>query len=205
MNQIDESLVDSKAREEGKVTVLDVLLRHCTTHSDMKREFSTQTESSGQTAREALEESLQELRTSFRASQQEAPSAATTIQERMVAFHRDCERRVQSDVAMQVAHIRETEMTRVRLEEAAKARAEMDAQRKRLELDYARRLQALVESEAALSRRMADQELGAQRTLYDARQQMQREIDALRGREAAAVRQQELEGQGVRMLELRLK
>lgn len=205
LNQLDSSLVDPAMVESRKLSVLDLLVRFCTTSRETHKDVGTQMEGGGQSAREALEESLQELRSSFRASQTDAPAAATTIQERMIAYQRDCERRLQSEVAAQVAHMRETELTRVRLEEAAKARTEMDALRKRLELDYARRLQAAVDSEAALSQRMADQEHSAQRGLYAARQQMQREIDELRAREAAATRRLELEAQGVKMLELRLK
>lgn len=205
LNQLDNNLVDARMTEQDKTTVLDLMVRFCTSSQDLNKEIATQTEHGGQSAREALEESIRELRGSFLSAQRAGPTAEGTIQERMIAFQRDCERRVQSDVALQVAHIRETELTKVRLEEASKARLEMDALRKRLESDYARRLQAVVEGEATLTKKLADQELSAQRGLYEARQQMQREIDDLRGREAAAARKLELEAQGVRMLELRLK
>lgn len=206
LNQMEDVSLPTNLLEKKKITVLDVVMHYCTVNTDARREMSTQTESAGPTAREALEESLTALRKSFVASQQERGAAdASTIQERMIAFQRDCERRVQSDVALQVAHIRETELTRVRLEEAAKARTEMDALRKRLELDYSRRLQALVDSESAMAKRISDQEQSAQRSLYEARQQMQREIDELRAREGASARKQDLEAQGVKMLELRLR
>lgn len=208
LNQLESEIVDPTMTESGKVTVLDLLVRFCTTSREVRKEICTQTEHGGLTAREALDETLQDLRNSFKASQSGATSSAstaTTIQERMIAYQRDCERRMQSEVATQVAHMRETELTRVRLEEAAKARVESEALRRRLELDYARRLQTVVDSEAALALRIANQEQGAQRSLYEARQQMQREIEDLRAREAAATRRLELEAQGVRMLELRLK
>jgi hypothetical protein len=206
LNQIEDVSLPSNLVEKKKFTVLDVVMHYCTVNTGACKEMSTQTESAGPTAREALEESLVALRKNFSASQQERGAAdASTIQERMIAFQRDCERRVQSDVALQVAHIRETELTRVRLDEAAKARTEMDALRKRLELDYSRRLQALVESESAMAKRISDQEQSAQRSLYEARQQMQREIDELRARESGSARKQDLEAQGVKMLELRLR
>ena len=191
--------------KQKRFTILDLLMHFCTTITENNKEISTQTESAGPSAREALEESLHELRKSFLAGQKGREQTNTTIQERMIAYQRDCEKRVQNDVAMQVAHMRETEITRVRLEEASKARIEIDAMRKRLELDYARRLQALVDSEASMTRRISDQEQTAQRSLYDARQIMQREIDDLRSRESAASRKMDLEAQGVKMLELRLK
>jgi hypothetical protein len=202
INQLESQLVDPTVLADRKYTVLDLVVRFCITSREAHRDMGTQMESRGQSAREALEESLQELRNSVKPA---PDNSQNTIQERMIAYQRECERRLQSEVATQVAHMRETELTRGRLEEAAKARQEMDALRKRLELDYARRLQTVVDSEAALTQRIADQEQSAQRSLYAARQQMQREIDDLRNREAAAMRKLELEAQGVRMLELRLK
>jgi hypothetical protein len=202
INQLESQLVDPTVLADRKYTVLDLVVRFCTTSREAHRDTGTQMESRGQSAREALEESLQELRNSVKPA---PDNSQNTIQERMIAYQRECERRLQSEVATQVAHMRETELTRGRLEEAAKARQEMDALRKRLELDYARRLQTVVDSEAALTQRIADQEQSAQRSLYAARQQMQREIDDLRNREAASMRKLELEAQGVRMLELRLK
>jgi hypothetical protein len=202
INQLESQLVDPTVLADRKYTVLDLVVRFCITSREAHRDMGTQMESRGQSAREALEESLQELRNSVKPA---PDNSQNTIQERMIAYQRECERRLQSEVATQVAHMRETELTRVRLEEAAKARQEMDALRRRLELDYARRLQTVVDSEAALTQRIADQEQSAQRSLYAARQQMQREIDDLRNREAAATRKLELEAQGVRMLELRLK
>jgi hypothetical protein len=202
INQLESRLVDPTVLADRKYTVLDLVVRFCTTSREAHRDIGTQMESRGQSAREALEESLQELRNSVKPA---PDNSQNTIQERMIAYQRECERRLQSEVATQVAHMRETELTRVRLEEAAKARQEMDALRRRLELDYARRLQTVVDSEAALTQRIVDQEQSTQRSLYAARQQMQREIDDLRNREAAAMRKLELEAQGVRMLELRLK
>lgn len=52
---------------------------------------------------------------------------------------------------------------------------------------------------------MSEQERQFQRNQYDARQAMQREIDDLRSRETALMRKYELESQGIKMLELRLK
>jgi hypothetical protein len=173
---------------------------------DNKKDVAIQTQSAGPGAREVLDDAIFSLRRAHTNNVEEnLLQPARSIEERMVQFQRDCEKRMAADLATQVAHIRENETTRVRLEERAKAFEDFDNMRKAVEFEYNRRLQAHIDSEITSTKKLSEQEHSAQRTLYEARQLMQREIEDLRARESAAARKQELEAHGVRVLELRLK
>lgn len=74
----------------------------------------------------------------------------------------------------QVTHIRENEISRVRLEEQARAHTDLENMRKRLEFEYNQRLQGHLEVESDSAKRLVDQERNLQRTLYENRQMMQR-------------------------------
>ena len=101
--------------------------------------------------------------------------------------------------------MRETEISKVRLEETQKARIECDLIRKDLEKDYQKRLQEHSERESSSIRALSDKDRQMHQSQYEARQQMQREIDDLRSREKSGNRRIELESQGLQSLELRLK
>jgi hypothetical protein len=172
-------------------------------------ETSVQTESAAGSLRgprESLEYQMQHLRSSF-LSQRDAERAnpARSIEERMIAFQKECEERYRRESESYVAYIRETEVAKVRLDEAQKARTEVEALRRQLEGDYQRRLHEHGEREDAALRAMTERERQLQQLQYETRQQMQREIDELRSREVAGQRKLELETQGLQALELRLK
>jgi hypothetical protein len=128
-----------------------------------------------------------------------------TIEERMIAFQRECEDRFRKDYESQLNQVRSMEMSRIRSEEANKKRVEIDLARKELEGSYQHRLQAHMDREAESMRIAADKARQASMLEYESRQRMQRELDDLRTREENSRRKIELETQGIRMLESRLK
>jgi len=106
---------------------------------------------------------------------------------------------------MQIENFKENLVMKVRLEESQKARFIMEAMRKELDADYSRRLQNHLDRDAENVKRLTDQERQMNQSMYDARQLMQREIDDLRKREQLGARKIELESQGLKLLEVRLK
>ena len=205
--QISEK--ENKGISSRKNSVFDILLNHLSSDTGREvTEISIQTENSAHIRgpRESLENQMQSLKTSFitrREAEKAAPSKS--IEERMILFQRECEERYRRDSDSYVNYMRETEISKVRLEEAQKARIECDIIRKDLEKDYQRRLQEHSERESISIRALSDKERQMQQSQYEARQQMQREIDDLRSREKAGHRKIELESQGLQSLELRLK
>ena len=123
----------------------------------------------------------------------------------MIAFEGECETRLRKEFEKQLDQVREMEVSRARLEESHRARQELDTLRRDLEADYKRRLEAHLAREELAARTAADRERGMQQTQFEFRQRMQREVDELRAREAAAVKKYELESKGLALLELRVK
>ena len=128
-----------------------------------------------------------------------------TIEERMIAFQRECEERFRKEYESQLDQVRNVELARVRAEEANQRRIEVDLARKELEANYQARLQAQMDREAESVRVAADKARQSSLLEYEARQRMQRELDDLRIREENSRRKIELETQGIRLLESRVK
>ncbi len=161
--------------ENNQKTLLDVMMQFCLSAGGGSKEISVQTETSGPSAREILDDRIHELRRTYQVSKEvQNLNPNKTIEERMVAFQRDCEKRLARDLEIQVTHVRENEIARVRLEEQSRAHEEMENMRKRLEFEYAKRLQAHIEVESDSAKRLVDQEHATQRALYENRQFMQR-------------------------------
>ena len=205
----DKTINVVTGRIQKRNSVFDVLLNHLS--SDTGRgvtEISVQTENSAHIRgpRESLEHQMQNLKTSFISRRDAERSSPTkSIEEKMIAFQRECEERYRRDSESYLNYMRETEISKVRLEEAQRARVETDILRKELESEYQRRIQEHSERESQSIRALSDRDRQMQQSQYEARQQMQREIDDLRGREKSGMRKLELESQGLGSLELRLK
>jgi hypothetical protein len=203
----DKTTDENKIMSQRRSSVFDVLLDNLSSDSqDASAEISVQTEANNLGPRESLEHQMQNLRNSF-LSRRDAEKAAPakSIEERLIQFQRECEEKYRRDSESYVNYMRETEITKVRLEEAQRVRAETDIIRKELEADYQRRLHEHAERESASIRSFSDRDRQMQQSQYEARQLMQREIDDLRGREKSGLRKLELESQGLRALELRLQ
>lgn len=200
---------ENNLKSQIRLSVFDVLLDNLSPDSqDAFAEISVQTEAGTYNLgpRESLEHQMQNLRNSF-ISRRDAEKAAPakSIEERLIQFQRECEEKYRRDSENYVNYMRDTEITKVRLEEAQKLRAETDIIRKELESDYQRRLHEHAERESASIRSFADRDRQVQQSQYEARQLMQREIDDLRDREKSGHRKLESESQGLRSLELRLQ
>jgi hypothetical protein len=127
------------------------------------------------------------------------------MEERMLSFQRSCEERAESDLKRQITHLYETAIAKIRLEESQRARLSLESLRTELESECDRRFQGHLAREAESARRATDKERAMNQALYDSRQLMQRDIDQLRSREQMSARKMELEAQGLKVLEMRLK
>lgn len=206
-NQNDSN---NSALHERKQSVFDILLDHLSSDKSKRinTEISVQTENSLNVRglRESLEFQVQNLRSNFIIKRDAEKSSPTkSIEERMIQFQRECEERYRRDTESYLNYMKETEISKVRLEEAQKARTEVEITRNELESEYQRRLYEHTERETLSNRAMVDRDRLIQQSQYDSRQHMQREIDDLRNREKTMIRKNELESQGLQTLELRLK
>jgi LisH len=110
----------------------------------LKLDAGCQTDASGPAAKEALAAQLRAAQeTWLERSQRERDAPLRGVEERMLAYQRECDGRAATELAAAVARFRETELTAVKLAEAAARRRDVDAVRKELAADYAARLEAV--------------------------------------------------------------
>lgn len=186
-------------------SLLDHIFEYCLAlRAEQVKDGEVQVSITSPSTREVLEHDLQRVQSEF--IRQEALTLNnSSLEERMVSYQQELENRKNKEVDLQVAYFKEQEIQRIRLEESAKSRQALEALRRELEFDYQQRLQTHVERETQLQRHLSEQERRTQQTLYDHRQMMQRDMDDIRSREQATARRYELEAQGLKLLELRLK
>lgn len=167
---------------------------------------STQSDYSGAGIRELLDARMNDIAKVYESKkEQDRLFPARGIEEKMLNFQRECEKRLREDFEIQLANVREVEIAKVRLEEAYKARQELESMRTELEANFERRMTMQTEREADSLRAAAERERQLQQAQYEARQRLQRELDDLRSRELSASKKLELDNQGLRLLESRLK
>ena len=199
--KIKKNADNSNMLPRNDISVFDILLSNISSESTGESAVETAVQpkvaNNVHGPRESLEQRMHELHSTYLAP-------GKSIEERMIHFQRECEERYQRDSESYINYMRETDMTKIRLEEAQKARKETDILRKEIEADYQRKLQEHAERESASIRALSDRDRSMQQSQYEARQQMQREIDDLRGREKSVQRKLEVESEGLRSLELRL-
>jgi oral-facial-digital syndrome 1 protein len=206
-----KSVLHIKAENESNSnnveSVLDVLIKESSTNSHRTCvSSSTQTELCGPSVREDLDNQIRNLNISFFNRRESANLLhVKSIEERMIEFQRQCEERVRKDFDAQLATFREIEINKIRFEEANKMNIAIELTRRDMEADFHRRLQAHAERESESLRNASDRERQLEQLQYESRQRMQREIDDIRARETASLRKVDLETQGLRVLEARLK
>lgn len=200
-------LGDNFRNKSNNDCLLDVLFQVCLAiNQGAYKEASIQTEGSHSTARETMEAQLQQIHKEFLSDRQKLSSVPSfSIEEKLLAYQRECEGHKQKEIEAQVKYFNEFELTKMKITESNKARLAIESLRKELDHEYQLKLQYHLNREKDISIRLTEQEKNFQQSLYETRQSMQREIDEIRTREKASLLKIDLESQGLRILEHRLK
>jgi len=109
----------------------------------------------------------------------------------MMKYQRECEERSRAEIQAEVARVREIEISRMRLEEAAKCRHQLDRAREELENLHLTRLKEMRSREAEMKERFASRETEIEKNAYNQRQRQLQDIDASSKREKDANRSEE--------------
>ena len=197
---ITKELVD-----KNHLTLLDLLIHYCSSVcGNDRQDMSCQTDAAGPSAREVLNIEIDALRRKH-LEQYETSKSQLLVEERIIAYQRESEEHAKRDVELQMEFFRQHQLEKVRLEESIKSRMALESLRKELIDEYDRRLLVYIEREEINNRSLAEKERSINQRGMEERQLMQREIDELRSRDQMLSRKVELESQGLRSLELRLK
>ncbi|KAI8500016.1 oxidative DNA demethylase [Branchiostoma belcheri] len=125
--------------------------------------------------------------------EQLAASSALTIEDRMLSYQR------------KVAHFKETELVKVRLEEKEKTRRETDAIRRELEQEYRNKSDALLARERNAIERLQKQQEIQDKELHAQRQAILEELETVRSREAQVRREAEVNDRAVQIEQDKMK
>eukprot|EP00624_Nannochloropsis_granulata_P005871 evm.model.NODE_41842_length_10797_cov_36.687969.2 len=126
-------------------------------------------------------------------TQTEAVSTTTTTpplphhqhqhEERLCRFQQECEARAQKEIAEEISHFRETELTHLRLEEAAKHRRELLIVREEMQATQDRKVKQAWAHAKEEERRVHIRLQAAEMAQFEARQAVLRDMEAIRRRE----------------------
>ncbi|GFR48611.1 hypothetical protein Agub_g10522 [Astrephomene gubernaculifera] len=153
-----------------------------------------------------LEVRMQQLDQEYQArlrSARVAPGAG--LEERLALYRQEVEEQAAAEVARQVERIREMEVAAARLDEAAKARRAMEAERLELERLHGERLGKLRQREEEMLDKLRRQQRDVENVAYEHRQRILREEERLRNYKTEVEQQQDSRQEQLKQLERSLE
>jgi oral-facial-digital syndrome 1 protein len=191
----------------GNLSVLDIIFEYCLTlRAELTTEIGIQATLTAPSARELLNTELFELEKRFSKTKFDLQnSRSKSIDERLLDLHKDYEFRKQQEIEIQMKYFKEQELNKMRLEETRKLRQKQELYQKELEFDYQQRLKYHTEREQEFRTKLKDNEQRYKQEEYVLRQQYEKALDDIKQQNIAQQRKQELEQQGLKLLECHLK
>ncbi|CAG9327016.1 unnamed protein product [Blepharisma stoltei] len=122
-----------------------------------------------------------------------------TLEERMLRYQRECDTRMRNDLAQEIARVREIEISALRIEEANKYRQQLQKIRTEQEEYWRQQLEGLKEREREARERLMIREKEIEAKEYAQRQQLLKDMEALKQKEKDLKRAVELELEGARL------
>jgi len=122
------------------------------------------------------------------------------LEERMLKYKREVDAKFKTDLASEIARMREIEMSAVRLEEASKYRVKMQEYRNELEQLHQDKLQKLKQREAEVTERCKIKERELENASFEHRQRVLKDMELI------SIKEQEIKkGLEVRLKEVELE
>ena len=119
------------------------------------------------------------------------------MQEKMLSYQRECQRRASEQVRADMARFKERELAALRLDSEDRLQEEVRKSRREFEAFYQERQKALQQRERNMMDGMKKRETELDATLYAQRQKILDELEAVKNRELQLRRQFETEERGV--------
>ncbi|GMH57858.1 hypothetical protein TL16_g02484 [Triparma laevis f. inornata] len=127
------------------------------------------------------------------------------VEEKMIAFQKECEGRLASQMQNDLNRFRAHDLDMMRLEEQAKYRNEVSALRLEMKAEYDLRVQKKEEAEVRKLNNVRMQAQALEQAQYSARQEVSRELDLVRRREVDSRREIDVRKRAVELMEQRTK
>jgi oral-facial-digital syndrome 1 protein len=166
----------------------------------------TQTELNGPDHREVMEERLRLVQQEYlHQAEHEREEPRRTMEERFLTYQQEVDERGRAEIKEEIERFKETELGRVTQNESAKARQQVHEQLRQMESQYAARLAKLQEAEHKQEQLVAYKMRNAEAELYEQRQRLLAQMDALKGREDQLKQSVALDSRAIQLEEKRLQ
>jgi hypothetical protein len=203
--QILRNDVVSSEADQGN-SVFDHIIAYCLNRPKLElRESATQTLLCGQTTLEILSFQLDDINSTHSKSKAVSTPSSKSVEEIFLEFRRELESRNGREFDTQLKHFKEHEIQKILYEEKQKSKVKQDKLLQELECDYQKSLQHFVEREKDYLLKLSDQENRFERNQYEQRSLFQKQLEEIKSSESSLLRKYELESQGLKIFELKLK
>uniref|UniRef100_A0A4W4FPK4 LisH domain-containing protein n=1 Tax=Electrophorus electricus TaxID=8005 RepID=A0A4W4FPK4_ELEEL len=160
------------------ISLLSELIDH---HIHERRDVDTQT-STAQSSAESLVRKLQLIDEEYEDLRQQG-HRWSSVEAKLAAYRKEMEEQSQTELKVKVQHFQEVEMVRVRREEQDRCRQELLEITRTLERTYEQKAEALMNREKNAIERLQKQQEIEEKEIYNQRQALLKELEAVRNRE----------------------
>ena len=208
LGELKSPLLDGGARnrQNGGVSLISAILEGLESSSTLHDSF-TQTDD-GNSPSERLLKRLDDVDYAFRQQQRaQAVGEGTTasVEDRLIQYQRKVDRKSKEEIASEVERLKSTEIQQMRLEERAHHRATLEVELRRLQEEHQRQMKAMKDRKDFVEEQMRRREREMEKTSFDHRQQILKEIEMNRLREEDIQRRSELEKRSIEIEKSRVE
>ena len=141
-----------------------------------------------------LDEKLRRIDHNFlEAKDMERAAPFKSLEQRMLKYKQECELRYQTDLQNEIRRLKEFEVSRIRIEEAAKYRDKMEAFRQEMENLHLDKVRELKQREENAMDRIRSREVEVEKSAFEHRQTVLKTEENMRYRESDVKKTVEME------------
>eukprot|EP00002_Diphylleia_rotans_P036017 TRINITY_DN789_c0_g3_i1.p1 TRINITY_DN789_c0_g3~~TRINITY_DN789_c0_g3_i1.p1 ORF type:complete len:983 (-),score=223.66 TRINITY_DN789_c0_g3_i1:61-3009(-) len=134
----------------------------------------------------------------------DSPVTSRSIEERMIRFQQECEKRIKEESQNQMKRFKENELNRIRLEESNKYRQQLSRMQAEFEREYISRIEKLQKREDDLVGDISRKEKQLDAAIYEQRQRMLENMQSIKNKEAELKREYDLNNRSLHLERERL-
>ena len=203
LGEMKAPLLEQKTN--GNNTLISAILEGLESSSTVHDSF-TQTDD-GNTPSERLLKRLDDVEYSYRQQQQlqaTGQGSSASVEDRLIQYQRKVDRKAKEEIAAEIDRIKSVEIQQMKMEERAHHRATLEVELRRLQEEHQRQIKAMKDRKDFVEEQMRRREREMEKTSFDHRQQILKEIELNRLKEEDIQRSSELEKRSIELEKTRL-
>ncbi|GAB1598368.1 oral-facial-digital syndrome 1 protein-like [Argonauta hians] len=185
-----QSNLESDSKKGFLLELLNVIT---SVFQQMSHDIGTQTDSSMKYPTSSLDAKLNGVEKIFMDKKEEHyQKAISGVEEKLTSLQKKLEERYQTELQLELSRMKNTDITKLRLEEKENSRRELEKFRQELEKNYQLKMNALLEKERNFTERLKKEEEFQQKDTYQQRQTLLEEVNNLRQKESELTKMMEM-------------